>query len=248
VAMGRGGTDVAREASDMVLLDDNFSTIVAAVRGGRRIFDNIRRFIKYVLTTNLAEVLLIFLAPFLGLPLPLLPLHILWVNLVTDGLPGLALTAEPAERGIMQRPPHPPGETIFARGMWQHILWVGTLMSGLVLGLQYWGIASGAVHWQTMVFTALTFAQLAHVMVIRSDRESLLTIGILSNRPLAITVAFTVALQLLLIYTPALNRIFDTAPLPPLELGLCFACAAVVLVAVEGEKWLVRHGGLYGRS
>jgi len=245
VAMGRGGTDVAREASDMVLLDDNFSTIVAAVRGGRRIFDNIRRFIKYVLTTNLAEVLLIFLAPFLGLPLPLLPLHILWVNLVTDGLPGLALTAEPAERGIMQRPPRPPGETIFARGMWQHILWVGALMSGLVLGLQYWGIANGATHWQTMVFTALTFAQLAHVMVIRSDRESLLTIGILSNQSLAVTVGLTVALQLLLIYNPALNRIFDTAPLPPLELGLCFACAAVVLVAVEGEKWLVRHGGLY---
>lgn len=248
VAMGRGGTDVAREASDMVLLDDNFATIVAAVRGGRRIYDNIRRFIKYVLTTNLAEVLLIFLAPFFGLPLPLLPLHILWVNLVTDGLPGLALTAEPAEPGIMQRPPRPPGETMFARGVWQHILWVGTLMCGLVLGLQYWGIASGDAHWQTMVFTALTFVQLANVMAIRSDRESLLAIGILSNRPLAITVALTVALQLLLIYTPALNRIFNTAPLSVLELGLCFACAAVVLVAVEGEKWLVRHGLLYSHS
>ncbi len=143
VAMGRGGTDVAREASDMVLLDDNFASIVAAVRGGRRIYDNIRRFIKYVLTTNLAEVLLIFLAPFFGLPLPLLPLHILWVNLVTDGLPGLALTAEPAEPGIMQRPPRPPGETMFARGVWQHILCVGSLMSGLVLGLQYWGRCCG---------------------------------------------------------------------------------------------------------
>lgn len=248
VAMGRGGTDVAREASDMVLLDDNFATIVAAVRGGRRIYDNIRRFIKYVLTTNLAEVLLIFLAPFFGLPLPLLPLHILWVNLVTDGLPGLALTAEPAEPGIMQRPPRPPGETMFARGVWQHILWVGSLMSGLVLGLQYWGIATGDAHWQTMVFTALTFVQLANVMAIRSDRDSLLTIGILSNRPLAITVALTVALQLLLIYTPALNRIFDTAPLSALELGLCAGCAAVVLIAVECEKWLVRQGLIYRSS
>ena len=248
VAMGRGGTDVAREASDMVLLDDNFATIVAAVRGGRRIYDNIRRFIKYVLTTNSAEVLLIFLAPFLGLPLPLLPLHILWVNLVTDGLPGLALTAEPAEPGIMRRPPRQPGESMFAHGMWQHILWVGALMSGLVLGLQYWGIAAGDANWQTMVFTSLTFAQLAHVMAIRSDRESLLTIGLLSNRPLVITVAVTVGLQLLLIYIPVLNRIFDTAPLSVLELGLCAGCAVIVLIAVEAEKWLVRHGLIYQAS
>jgi Ca2+-transporting ATPase len=248
VAMGRGGTDVAREASDMVLLDDNFATIVAAVRGGRRIYDNIRRFIKYVLTTNLAEVLLIFLAPFFGLPLPLLPLHILWVNLVTDGLPGLALTAEPAEPGIMQRPPRVPSENMFAHGMWQHVLWVGTLMSGLVLGLQYWGVAAGDANWQTMVFTALTFAQLAHVMAIRSDRESLLTIGLLSNRPLVVTVVLTIALQLLLIYTPVLNRIFDTTPLSALELGLCAGCAVVVLIAVEGEKWLVRQGLIYRAS
>jgi len=245
VAMGRGGTDVAREASDMVLLDDNFATIVAAVRGGRRIYDNIRRFIKYVLTTNSAEVLLIFLAPFLGLPLPLLPLHILWVNLVTDGLPGLALTAEPAEPGIMRRPPRLPGESLFAHGMWQHILWVGALMGGLVLGLQYWGMASGNANWQTMVFTALTFAQLAHVMAIRSDRESLLTIGLFSNRPLVITVAVTIALQLSLIYIPVLNRIFDTTPLSASELGLCAGCALVVLMAVEGEKWMVRHGRIY---
>ncbi len=245
VAMGRGGTDVAREASDMVLLDDNFATIVAAVRGGRRIYDNIRRFIKYVLTTNLAEVLLIFLAPFLGLPLPLLPLHILWVNLVTDGLPGLALTVEPAEPGIMRRPPRPPGETMFAHGVWQHILWVGGLMSALVLGLQHWGISAGREHWQTMVFTALTFVQLAHVMAIRSDRESLLRVGVLSNRPMVFAVALTVVLQLLLVYVPALNRVFDTAPLTLPELGLCFACAALVLAAVEIEKALVRRGLLY---
>lgn len=232
----------------MVLLDDNFATIVAAVRGGRRIYDNIRRFIKYVLTTNLAEVLLIFVAPFLGMPLPLLPLHILWVNLVTDGLPGLALTAEPAEPGIMQRGPRPPGETMFARGMWQHVLWVGTLMSGLVLGLQAWAINAGIAHWQTMVFTALTFTQLAHVLVIRSDRESLATIGLTSNRPLLITVLLTVALQLALVYVPELNRIFDTAPLSTLELGLCAAVAVVVLAAVEAEKWLARHRLIYRMS
>jgi Ca2+-transporting ATPase len=245
VAMGRSGTDVAREASDMVLLDDNFATIVSAVRGGRRIYDNIRRFIKYVLTTNLAEVLLIFAAPFLGMPLPLLPLHILWVNLVTDGLPGLALTAEPAEPGIMRRRPRPPRETMFARGMWQHVLWVGMLMSGLVLGLQAWSINAGIAHWQTMVFTALTFTQLAHVLVIRSDRESLLTIGLASNRPLLVTVVLTVALQFALVYVPALNRVFDTAPLSAFEVGLCAACAVVVMAAVEAEKWFKRKGLLY---
>ena len=229
----------------MVLLDDNFATIVSAVRGGRRIYDNIRRFIKYVLTTNLAEVLLIFLAPFLGMPLPLLPLHILWVNLVTDGLPGLALTAEPAEPGIMRRPPRPPAETMFARGMWQHVLWVGALMSGLVLGLQAWSIDAGIAHWQTMVFTALTFAQLAHVLVIRSDSESLYVIGLFSNRPLLVTVALTVVLQLALVYLPVLNGIFNTAPLSALELVLCAACGVVVMVAVEIEKWCVRRGWLY---
>ena len=245
VAMGRGGTDVAREASDMVLLDDNFATIVSAVRGGRRIYDNIRRFIKYVLTTNLAEVLLIFLAPFLGMPLPLLPLHILWVNLVTDGLPGLALTAEPAESGIMTRKPHPPGETMFARGMWQHVLWVGVLMSALILGLQAWSIGAGNEHWQTMVFTALTFTQLGHVLVIRSNRESLFSIGLTSNMPLLGTVFVTVLLHLALLYLPSLNRIFNTAPLTAAELGICAACAAVVMVAVEIEKWLVRRGWIY---
>jgi len=245
VAMGLGGTDVAREASDMVLLDDNFATIVAAIRGGRRIYDNIRRFIKYVLTTNLAEVLLIFLAPFFGMPLPLLPLHILWVNLVTDGLPGLALTAEPSEPGIMRRGPRPPGETVFARGMWQHVLWVGCLMSGLVLGLQAWSIHAGIAHWQTMVFTALTFTQLAHVMVIRSDSESLVTIGFASNRPLLITVILTLALQLALIYVPVLAGVFNTVPLSIFELSLCVACAALIFAAVEVEKILVRRGLLY---
>ncbi|HSN38626.1 MAG TPA: calcium-translocating P-type ATPase, PMCA-type [Burkholderiales bacterium] len=248
VAMGRGGTDVAREAADMVLLDDNFATIVSAVRAGRRIYDNIRRFIKYALTTNSGEIWIIFLAPFLGLPIPLLPLHILWINLVTDGLPGLALAAEPEERGIMKRPPRPPQESIFAHGMWQHIIWVGLLMGGIVLGIQAWAYHAGSAHWQSMVFTALTLAQLAHVLAIRSERDSLFSMGLWSNRLLLVAVVATTALQLAILYVPALNRIFKTAPLDAGELALCVAGAAAIFAAVEIEKWMVRNSWLYGRN
>jgi len=245
VAMGLKGTDVAREAADMVLLDDNFTTIVAAVEEGRRIFDNIRKFIKYTMTSNSGEIWTLFMAPLFGLPLPLLPIHILWINLVTDGLPGLALTAEPAERNIMTRAPRPPGESVFAHGMWQHMIWVGLLIGGLSVFSQGWAWHAGLAHWQTIVFTVLTFSQLAHVLVIRSESESLFSIGLWSNRPLLGAVLLTVALQLAVIYVPGLQQIFRTAALTPHELLACFALSAVVLLAVEVEKWLIRHGRLY---
>ncbi|MBI3140300.1 MAG: cation-translocating P-type ATPase [Rhodocyclales bacterium] len=245
VAMGRGGTDVAREAAHMVLLDDNFATIVAAVREGRRIFDNIRKFIKYTMTSNSGEIWTIFLAPFLGLPIPLLPIHILWINLVTDGLPGLALAKEPGERDLMARPPRPPRESIFAHGMWQHIVWVGLTMGAVCLLLQAWAWHTGSAHWQTMVFTVLTLSQLGHVLAIRSERESLFAIGLGSNPMLLAAVALTVLLQLATIYVPALNPIFKTEPLSAGELAVALALSSVVFFAVEVEKWLVRRGTLY---
>lgn len=234
VAMGRGGTDVAREASSLVLLDDNFATIVAAVKEGRRIYDNIRKFVRYTMTSNSGEIWTIFLAPLLLLPIPLLPIHILWVNLVTDGLPGLALAAEPAERGVMQRPPRAPTESLFADGMWQHILFMGLLIGGLCLGVQAWALASGHAHWQTMVFTVLTLGQMAHVLAIRSEHEPLWRLG--SNQPLLWSVLLTFALQMATIYVPALNPIFKTAPLSLGELAICLGAALVVYVAVEAEK------------
>ncbi len=245
VAMGKKGTDVAREAADMVLLDDNFATIVGAVREGRRIFDNIRKFIKYTMTSNSGEIWTLFLAPFLGLPVPLLPIHILWINLVTDGLPGLAMTAEPAEPGIMQRPPRPPDESIFAHGLWQHILWVGLLIGGLSIASQAWAYARGVEYWQTVVFTVLTISQLFHSLAVRSEQVSLWRIGLTSNLPILGAVLITVVLQLAVIYTPALNPIFKTQPLPLFDLAVCFAVSALVLAAVELEKALVRRGWLY---
>ncbi|MDO9281785.1 MAG: calcium-translocating P-type ATPase, PMCA-type [Methylotenera sp.] len=245
IAMGKGGTDVAREASRMVLLDDNFSTIVNAVRYGRRLYDNIRKFVRYAVTTNSAEVLTIFLAPFLGLPIPLLPTHILWINLITDGLPALALTAEPAERGVMRRPPRPPQESLFSHGMWQHMIWVGLLMAGLTLFAQAWAYHTGSSHWQTMAFTVITISQLGHVMAIRSENESLFSIGIFSNKPLALAVVVTFMLQMATIYVPALNPIFKTQPLSMSELLVCIVLSSIVFVAVEIEKMLIRRGWLY---
>ena len=245
IAMGKGGTDVAREAAHMVLLDDNFATIVQAVREGRRIFDNIRKFIKYAMTGNSGEIWTIFLAPFLGLPIPLLPIHILWINLVTDGLPGLALASEPAERNIMGRPPRRPGESVFAHGMWQHILWVGLCMGAVCLLLQAWAYQSAGSHWQTMVFTVLTLSQLGHVLAIRSERESFFTLGARSNPQLLAAVILTVVLQLATIYVPALNLAFKTQPLDMAELILCLALSSIVFFAVEIEKALIRRGLIY---
>ena len=236
IAMGRSGTDVAREAASLVLLDDNFATIVKAVREGRRIYENIRKFVRYAMTGNSAEIWTIALAPLLLLPIPLLPIHILWVNLVTDGLPGLALAAEPAERGTMQRPPRAPAESLFANGMWQHILGVGLLLGGLCLGIQAWALSTGHAHWQTMVFTVLTLGQMAHVMAIRSETVPLWRLGLGSNRPLLGAVLLTFALQMATIYVPWLNPIFKTEPLSLSELALCLGAASVVWVVVEMEK------------
>ncbi len=247
IAMGEKGTDVAREAADMVLLDDNFATIVSAVREGRRIFDNIRKFIKYTMTSNSGEIWTLFLAPFFGLPVPLLPIHILWINLITDGLPGLALATERVEKDVMERPPRHPGESIFANGMWQHILWVGLLIGGLSIASQAWAISRGAEYWQTVVFTVLTISQLFHSLAVRSEHTSLLRMGITSNLPLLGAILLTVGLQLAVIYVPALNAIFKTQPLPLFDLVFCFALSSLVLVAVEFEKYFVRRGLLYAK-
>ena len=245
VAMGRGGTDVAREAADMVLLDDRFATIVTAVREGRRIYDDIRKFIRYALTGNTGEIWVVFLAPFLGMPVPLLPIHILWVNLITDGLPGLALAEEPAERDVMARPPRPPEESIFARGLGFHVLWVGGLIAALTLATQAWALSEDTRQWQSMVFTVLVFCQLVHSMAIRSESRSLFRMGLFTNPALLGAIALSVVLQLALLYVPWLQGVFRTTALTPAQLAVVFVVPLVVLVAVEVEKLLVRRGVLH---
>jgi Ca2+-transporting ATPase len=240
IAMGITGTDVSKEAAHMILLDDNFATIVKAVREGRRIFDNIRKFIKYTMTSNSGEIWTIFLAPFLGLPIPLLPIHILWINLVTDGLPGLALAAEPAEKGLMQRPPRHPKESIFAHGMAAHIIWVGLLMGFCSIFTQAWSIHTGHAHWQTMTFTVLCLSQMGHVLAIRSETESLFKQGLFTNMPLVGAFALTFILQMATIYVPFLNPIFKTEPLSLPELAFTLALSSIVFVAVEVEKLVKR--------
>jgi Ca2+-transporting ATPase len=243
VAMGINGTDVSKEAADMILLDDNFATIVKAVKEGRRIYDNIRKFVKYIMTCNGAEIWTIFLAPIVGLEIPLLPIHILWINLVTDGLPGLALSGEKEEKDLMERSPRKTNESLFA-GTGYHIIWVGLLMAGITLGIQAWATHHEKTYWQTMVFTVLSLAQLGHVLAIRSERESLFTQGLFSNLPLLGAVVLTLLLQLGVIYLPFANDLFKTQPLPLRELVICLVVSSIVFFAVEIEKILKRRGRL----
>jgi Ca2+-transporting ATPase len=241
VAMGITGTDVSKEAADMVLLDDNFATIVAAVKEGRTIYDNIRKFIKYTMASNAGEIWVMLLAPFLGMPLPLLPLQILWVNLVTDGLPGLALSIEPSEPGTMHRKPFHPNENIFGRGMGRHILWVGLLMGLVSLSLGYWAWSTGHANWQTMVFTTLTLSQMGNALAVRSGRESIFKLGLFSNSALLGAVLLTFGLQMAVIYLPVLQNIFKTAALSPVDLMISLVLSTVVFWGVELEKWFIRR-------
>jgi Ca2+-transporting ATPase len=226
---------VTKETADLVLRDDNFATIVAAVEEGRMIFDNIRKFAKYLLSANCGELWVMFLAPLVGMPLPLMPLQILWINLVTDGPPALALGIEPPEPGIMQRPPFPAGETIFGRGLGWDILWIGLLMGTVSLGVGYWYWRDGADYWQTMVFATLTFSQFTLALAVRSESESFF-MHPLAHRYLIAAIALTLGLQFAVMYIPALRRMFELEPLSLANLGICMAMSLIVFIAVEIKK------------
>ncbi len=241
VAMGITGTDVSRDAAEMVLLDDNFATIVAAVEEGRKIYDNIRKFIKYLLSCNASEIAVMLLGPLLGMPLPLLPLQILWMNLVTDGLPALALGVEPAEENIMKRPPYSSEESIFGRGLVAFVAVMGVVMSLISLGIGLWAFRSGDPAWQTLLFTTLIFSQVILALEVRSERSSLFRVGLFTNPLMVVAFLSTVGLQVAVVYVPFLQKVLRTAPLGVRDLFIAFGSGLAVLVVVEAWKFVLRR-------
>jgi len=216
IAMGITGTDVTKEASSMILADDNFSSIVAAVEEGRGIYDNIRKFIRYLLSCNVGEVLVMFLAVLGGLPLPLLPIQILWMNLVTDGLPAMALGVDPIEEGVMSRKPRDPGEGVFSNGLSWRIMSMGIIFAAGTLGVFIYSYINSGLNLdiaRTMAFNTLVFFQLFFVFACRSEHQSVLEVGLFSNKYLLIAVLVSAALQLSVTYVPFLQPVFRTVPL-----------------------------------
>ena len=240
VAMGRGGTEVSKQAADMVLADDNFATIVSAVEEGRRIYDNIRRFVIYGLTGGSAEIWVMLLAPFLGFPLPLLPVQILWVNLLTHGLPGVALGMERAEPDVLRRPPRSTTESIFARGLWQRVLAFGLVTAGITLGLGLWERGHGGP-WQTMVFTSLALLQLGAAVAVRSEKQSAFNLGVGTNGALLAALTTMLAAQLAAIYWGPLQALLGTEPLGAPDLALVLAVSTGTFWAIELDKLVRRH-------
>ncbi len=241
IAMGITGTDVTKEASAIILLDDNFATIVKAVREGRRIYNNILKFIKYSMTANAGTIVAIFFAPFFGLPLPMLPIQILWLNMLTDSLPGLALAGEPAEKDVMHKPPRNPQEGVFACGRGLYIARFGLFVGCVALILQAYAYNNGMA-WQTMVFTFLVLNRMGVALAVRSDNFSLWQMGFFSNKAIMAAVALVFILQLVAVYLPFFNYIFNTEPLSLSELGLVLLLSPVTLLAVEVEKLYRRLG------
>lgn len=241
VAMGKVGTDVAREASDMVLLDDNFATIVAAVEEGRTIYDNIRKFVVFSVAGNTGKILAVLILPFLGLGMPLTPLQLLWLNLLTDGLLGLGMGLERAEPDVMKRPPIAPDSQIFDGRTIRYVVLTGSLIGGSCM-LVTWFTWQAGGPWQTVLFASLALAQIAQTMGLRSFRSSFLQMGLFSNLPLLTMAASVLLLQGLAIWLPQLQGFFRTTALTWEQLGLVLLPAVAVFLLLEGEKWAGRLG------
>jgi Ca2+-transporting ATPase len=233
VAMGKRGTEVARQAADLVLADDELGTVVKAAEEGRRVYGNIRRFLLYGLSGGLAEIVVMLIGPFVGLALPLLPAQILWVNLLTHGLPGVALGSEPTDPGVMDRPPRPPAESVLGGGLWQRIVRVGAVIAAVTLGVALWGHATGRP-WQSMAFFALGATQLAVALGSRARP------GTLANPSLLFAVAGALALQFAGLYLPFLRNLLDTNPLTVTDLLIVAACSTLGYAAIRLDRVLHR--------
>ena len=241
VAMGITGTDVTKEVADMVITDDNFASIVAAVEEGRGIYDNIKKFIHYLLSCNAGEILVMFVASLVGLPVPLLPIHILWVNLVTDGLPALALGVDPVDPGIMRRPPRPKNEPVITKQRVILMLTQGAFIAFcslfafvFVLFIEKEGIGRA----RTAAFIVLACSQLFHSFNCRSMTESLFKIGIFTNKKLIAANLISFFLQMAVVYMPFSQRIFKTEPLGLFDWILVVTISSFPLWAMEAVKMI----------
>lgn len=236
VAMGISGTDVTKEAADMVVTDDNFASIAAAVEEGRAIYDNIRKGVYYLLSCNISEILLMLLATLFGLPLPLLPVQILWINLVTDGLPALALAVDPADEGLMRRPPRPPQEPFLTRARLLRLFVQGAFIAIItLLAFLYclYGMDLNLDRARTLTFTVMVLAQLFHALNNRSEDRSLFALGLWTNKPLLATVGLSALLQAVIVSWPSVQSIFQVAPFDPEHWLLAIGIGMLPLVAME---------------
>jgi P-type Ca2+ transporter type 2C len=241
VAMGRRGTEVARQAADLVLADDELATVVHAVEEGRRVYANVRRFLLYALAGGTAEIAVMLAGPFLGLPLPLLPAQILWVNLLTHGLPGVALGSEPAPPGVMRQPPRPPAESVLGAGLWQRILRVGVVIAGVTLAVGVWAHATGRP-WQSMVFFSLGATQLAVAIGSRARP------GTRANPLLLVAVAGALLLQLAGLYLPVLRDLLGTEPVALPDLLVICALSSLGYAAVRLDRIVHRDRPVAARA
>lgn len=237
IAMGRNGTEVTRQSADLILVDDNFATIIAAVKEGRGVYQNIRKAIVYLLTGNFAELVVVLGASALGLPLPLVAAHLLWINLVTDALPALALIADPVSSDAMKRPPRDARERLLGKSQWISIAWIGTFEALLVLALFHATLGvSGLESARSLAFTSLVFSQLWRAFGARSNTRIFWQVGLLSNLWLLGVVIFTGILQLSLHFIPLTQEIFGLTPLTSRDLGLIFAVSLITITVVELKK------------
>ena len=239
IAMGITGTDVTKEVSDMVITDDNFASIVSAIEEGRGIYDNIKKFIHYLLSCNAGEILVMFISSLIGLPAPLLPVQILWVNLVTDGFPALALGVDPVSPGIMDRMPRSKNEGVLTKKSAMVMLTQGSFIAFcsllafvLVLLIEREGLERA----RTAAFIVLSCSQLFHSFNCRSSTESLFKIGILTNKKLILAALISFFLQMSVIYIPFLQKIFKTAPLGLFDWVLVVTISSFPLWAMEIVK------------
>lgn len=241
VAMGITGTDVSKEAARMVLRDDNFSTIVAAVEEGRVIYDNLRKFIKFSIGGNIGKIIVMLCGVLVGMASPLLPLQLLWLNLLTDGLLGVGLGVESAERNVMSRKPVPPGASIFSDNLGRQIIGVGLFIGLISLGAGIYYFNTSHEHWQTVMFTTLAFSQVWQALGTRSGTDSLFSIGFFTNVPLLVLIAIVIVTQFAAIYLPVLQTFLETEPLYWTELAVCIGLSSLVLVYTEVEKMIFRR-------